>query len=152
MVGPKFAERNRDLEDGIHFVHTANVIHLFDMKGQETFFRNLIYLAKPGGVIWGRQVGLAEDDDISTYRQPDGKGLRFTTNEFREFCLGISGWNPEEARFDAQLVKYDEIRTKRVDKQWALQWSITVPWDSHLGIGFLTRSRSEGGGFEGSCI
>ena len=137
MLDPKFAERNTNLQDRFHFVHTTNVIHLFDIKGQETFFRNLIYLAKPRGVIWGRQVGLAEDENVSAYRQPDGKGLRFTVNEFREFCFGISGWSPEEARFDAQLVKYDEIRAKRVDKQWVLQWSITVPRDKSSGYRIL---------------
>jgi hypothetical protein len=127
ILDPKFADRTSDLHNRFHFVHTANVIHLFSLQDQETFFRNLIHLAKPGGVIWGRQVGLAEDDNILAYKQPEGKGARFTLREFRDFVLGITGWILADIQFEAQLVEYDELRAPRLDKKWVLQWSIHVP-------------------------
>lgn len=126
MLDPKFSETNIDLQDAYHFVHTANVIHLFGLKDQEIFFRNLVYLAKPGGRIWGRQVGLQEDEFQSSYKQPDGKGARFTMKEFRNFCLEITRWSLADINFEAQLVRYEEIRAPRKDKQWVLQWSIQV--------------------------
>lgn len=71
---------------------------------------------------------------MNKFRQPEGKGMRFTIREFREFCsrmMGTKGWenegDPEEGGFEARLVRYDEIRDKRVDKQWVLQWRVDVP-------------------------
>jgi hypothetical protein len=127
MLDPKFSETNSDLQDAYHFVHTANVIHLFGLKDQENFFRNLVYLAKPGGRVWGRQVGLQEDEFQSSYKQPDGKGARFMIKEYRNFCLEITRWSLADISFEAQLVRYDEIWAPRNDKQWVLQWSIQVP-------------------------
>lgn len=136
MLDPRFTERTSDLQNRFHFVHTANVIHLFNLRDQETFFRNLVHLTKPGGIIWGRQVGLAENTNQSIYKQPEGKGARFTIKEFRDFLLGITGWTSADMQFEAQLVEYDELRVPRVDKNWVLQWSIHIP------AGKLARDRS----------
>ncbi|EZF78364.1 hypothetical protein H105_00617 [Trichophyton soudanense CBS 452.61] len=73
MLDINFADKYSDLEKKFQFIHTANVLHLFSVKEQDIFFRNLIYLAKPGGIIWGRQVGLAANNHPS-FRQPEGKG------------------------------------------------------------------------------
>ncbi|KAL9110333.1 MAG: hypothetical protein Q9227_005064 [Pyrenula ochraceoflavens] len=127
MLSPKFIDETSDLCNRFDFVHTANVIHLFTPKNQETFFRNLLHLAKPAGTIWGRQVGLADDMNQAIYKHPEGKGSRFTISEFRAFIAGITGWTAEDMRFEAQLVEYDELRIQRVDKKWVLQWSIRVP-------------------------
>ncbi|OAL68878.1 hypothetical protein A7D00_7133 [Trichophyton violaceum] len=126
MLDINFADKYSDLGKKFQFVHTANVLHLFSVKEQDIFFRNLIYLAKPGGIIWGRQVGLAANDHPS-FRQPEGKGYRFTILEFRDWCLKIAGWDAATAHFNAQLVEYDEIRAKREDKKWVLQWQLRVP-------------------------
>ncbi|KAJ2903744.1 hypothetical protein MKZ38_009396 [Zalerion maritima] len=119
MLHPEFANTYYDLKDKFQFVHTANVIHLFDIRGQEIFFRNLLYLVKPGGTVWGRQVGLAADHQPE-HKQPDGKGYRFTMMEFRDWCLRIANWDVEDVGFEAQLVEYDELRAKREDKRWVL--------------------------------
>ncbi|RAQ98581.1 haloacid dehalogenase domain-containing protein hydrolase [Stemphylium lycopersici] len=127
MLDPNFKDKTRDLQHQFHFVHTANVIHLFDVGDQKTFFQNLVYLTKPGGIIWGRQVGLAEDNNQSLYKQPEGKGARFTIKEFRDFLRDTTGWILADMQFEAQLVEYDELRVRRMDKNWVLQWSIQVP-------------------------
>jgi cyclopropane fatty-acyl-phospholipid synthase-like methyltransferase len=134
MIDPNFPTRYPDLRHRFYFVHSANVIHLFGVAGQETFFRNLVHLAAPGGTIWGRQVGLAEESE-ECYRQPDGKGARFTINEFRELALRVGNWDEQDARYEAQLVKYDEIRAQRQDKAWVLQWSVKVPMEKEKGRG-----------------
>jgi hypothetical protein len=126
MLDPRFPQKNKDLQDAFDFVHTANVLHLFDVNNQEICFRNLVSLVKPRGIIWGRQVGLP-DAYKPSYKQPDGKGARFTIAEFRDFCLGIMHWSLADIEFEAQLVKYDELRIPREDGQWVLQWSIRVP-------------------------
>jgi hypothetical protein len=127
MLDPGFKDKTRDLKHKFQFVHTANVIHLFDVVDQKTFFQNLVHLTKPGGIIWGRQVGLADDNNQWLYKQPEGKGARFTIKGFRDFLLDITGWNLADIQFEAQLVEYDELRVKRMDKNWVLQWSIHVP-------------------------
>lgn len=116
-----FASTHTNLTGRFKLVHTANMLHLFDVEKQEVFFRNLIFMTEPGGgIIWGRQVGLAPDH-LAQHRQPVGKGYRFTMKEFREWCLNIGGWDAADAQFHAQLVEYDEIRRKRLDKNWVLQ-------------------------------
>jgi hypothetical protein len=127
MLDPSFKHKTRNLRHCFDFVHTANVIHLFDMNDQKIFLQNLVHLAKPGGTIWGRQVGLAEDKNQSSYKQPAGKGARFTITDFRDFLLEVTGGALEDIQFKAQLVEYHELRMKRVDKNWVLQWSIRTP-------------------------
>lgn len=80
VLAPHFFDKCRDLGDAFDFVHTANVIHLYDKAHQESFLRALAFLVKPGGVIWGRQVGIDEDESMSRYRQLEGKGVRFIVN------------------------------------------------------------------------
>ncbi|KAF4971259.1 hypothetical protein FSARC_1881 [Fusarium sarcochroum] len=126
MLQPKFGNKYGDLIQQFDAVHTSNVLHLFSREEQEVFFQNLILLTKPGGVIWGRQVGLAPKHPLD-YRQPDGKGFRFTVAEFRQWCLRVAGWDPVSVNVEAELVEYDDLRTKREDKKWVLQWKIQVP-------------------------
>jgi len=38
MLDPHFAQKNIDIQYKFDFVHTANVIHLFDRREQELFF------------------------------------------------------------------------------------------------------------------
>jgi hypothetical protein len=126
LTDRNFTSTHSNLNRRFKFVHTANVLHLFDVGKQEVFFRNLIFMTEPGGIIWGRQVGLAPNH-LAQYRQPLGKGYRFTLKEFRDWCLNIGGWEAADAQFHAQLVEYDEIRGKRLDKNWVLQWRVIVP-------------------------
>ncbi|KOS20768.1 hypothetical protein ESCO_004370 [Escovopsis weberi] len=133
LVDREFPQRHPDLRHRFDLVHSANVIHLFDVEDQDAFFRNLVFLAKPGDTIFGRQVGLAADHPAS-YRQPEGKGYRFTALEFRDWCLRIGGWDAEGVDgpvFEAQVVQYDEIRLKRADTGWVLQWRVRVPKTGH---------------------
>lgn len=134
LVDSNFAMKYPELGNRFHFVHSANVIHLFGIAKQEIFFRNLVHLVAPGGTIWGRQVGLTEQFEKG-YRQPEGKGARFTINEFRDLALRAGNWDEQEARYEAQLVKYDEIRAQRQDKAWVLQWSVKVPVAKEKGKG-----------------
>lgn len=139
MINPDFPTKYPDLRDRFQFVHSANVIHLFEVAGQEIFFRNLVHLVAPGDTIWGRQVGLAEEFEEG-YRQPVGKGARFTINEFRDLVLDVGNWDEKDAQYEAQLVKYDEIWAQRQDKAWVLQWSVKVPVGKESG-------RAKRGGF-----
>jgi hypothetical protein len=123
------ASRNADLNSRFDFVHSANVIHLFAPAQQVCFFTALAFLAKPGGLIWGRQVGLSEDDLVNGYRQPSGKGARFTAAEFKALIYEATGWAEDEAAYEHQLVEYEELRVARQDKRWVLQWSVRVPLD-----------------------
>ena len=77
VLGLHFFDKCSDLANAFDFVHTANVIHLYDEAHQESFLRALAFLVKPSGMIWGRQVGIDEDESMSGYRHPDGKGVRF---------------------------------------------------------------------------
>ncbi|KAJ5415511.1 hypothetical protein N7465_004206 [Penicillium sp. CMV-2018d] len=133
LVDPKFPSKFPELKDRFYFVHSANVIHLFGFGEQEIFFRNLVHLVKPAGTIWGRQVGLNEDDE-ERYKQPEGKGARFTISDFREMALQAGNWREQDVRYEARLVKYDDIRVKRKDKAWVLQWLLKVPVDKWKGI------------------
>lgn len=45
------------------------------------------------GDIGGRQVGIEEDDSIGRYRQPEGKGVRFTVNQLRQLWSRAMGWD-----------------------------------------------------------
>lgn len=120
MLHPRFAEEYPGLIRKFDLVHTANLLHLFDVEAQAIFFHNLVPLAKPGSVIFGRQVGLAPGYPAE-YKQPDGKGYRFTVVEFRDWCSRITGWQTDATEFEGQLVQYDDLRAKREDKKWALQ-------------------------------
>ena len=133
VLSPHFFDKCSDLRDAFDFVHTANVIHLYDEAHQESFLRALAFLVKPGGVIWGRQVGIDEDESMSRYRQPEGKGVRFTVNQFRQLWSQATGWDTAQAQFEAMLTSYDELRTPRVDKRFSMQWIIRAPVDKTSG-------------------
>jgi len=126
VLHPRFFEECSDLAGRFDFVHTANVIHLYDEAQQEAFLRALSFLVKPGGLIWGRQVGIVEDS-THQYRQPEGKGARFTVNQFRLLWLAATGWNSALTHFEAILVPYDELRSPRADKRLSMQWSVRAP-------------------------
>ena len=81
---------------------------------------------------WGRQVGLADDFGVG-HHQLEGKGARFTIDEFRKLALRAGGWGETEARYEAQLVKYGEIRAEHQYKAWVLQWSVKVPVEKERG-------------------
>ena len=133
VLDPGFFKQCKDLGGQFDFVHSANVIHLFDEIQQEAFAQVLAFLVKPGGTIWGRQVGLEDDidDEAATnhLRQPEGKGKRFTIAQFRRLWLRATGWDAKRLEFEAELVPYDELRDQRVDKRFVLQWSICAPLD-----------------------
>ena len=107
VLHPQFQEKCSDLAGQFDFVHTANVIHLFDEHNQERFLQSLAFLVRPEGVVWGRQVGLEDNDMALYYRQPAGKGARFTVNEFRKLWARVTGWDTTGGRFTAKLVEYD---------------------------------------------
>ncbi|KAE8406592.1 hypothetical protein BDV37DRAFT_58451 [Aspergillus pseudonomiae] len=132
LVDPSFPSKHAHLHNKFHLVHSANVIHLFGVAEQEIFFRNLIHLVAPGGMIWGRQVGLADDLGVG-HHQLEGKGARFTIDEFRKLVLRAGGWGETEARYEAQFVKYREIRAAHQYKAWVLQWSVQVPVEKERG-------------------
>ena len=127
VLGPHFFDECKDLADAFDFVHTANVVHLYDEAHQESFLRALAFLVKPGGMIWGRQVGLEEDESRSHYRQPEGKGVRFTVNGFRQLWSRATNWDTAQAQFEAILTPYDELRSPQANKRFSMQWSIRAP-------------------------
>lgn len=126
MLHPKFSDEYSDLIHKFVVVHTANVLHLFDTEQQGIFCKKLALLVKPGSVIWGRQVGLAPGHPPG-FRQPEGKGYRFTVVEFRNWCLRIAGWDAESAEFEGQLVEYEDICVKRGDKRWVCNGKSAYP-------------------------
>ncbi|KAL2037668.1 hypothetical protein N7G274_009613 [Stereocaulon virgatum] len=126
VLDPRLRERCGDLDSKFDFVHTANVIHLYDEAQQEVLLRALAFLVKPGGLVWGRQVGI-EERSIDQHRQPEGKGVRFTMNQFRRLWLAATGWETASGQFEAILTPYDELRTPRKDKRFSMQWSIRAP-------------------------
>jgi len=128
-LDPKFSLRFTRLESKFDYVHSANVVHLFNELQQIDFIRSLAFLVRPGGVIWGRQVGLADTPSGRKFKHEDGKGTRFTINEFKQLILEATGWNGETVDYKAQLVAYDELRASAPGKRWVLQWSIRVPLD-----------------------
>ena len=132
VLEPHFFDKRNDLADAFDFVHTANVIHLYDEAHQETFLRALAFLVKPGGIIWGRQVGIDEDESMSRYRQPEGKGVRFTVNQFRQLWFRATGWDTAQAQFEAMLTPYDELRSSRADKRFSMHWSLRAPVDKTM--------------------
>ncbi|KAK2763739.1 hypothetical protein FQN54_009355 [Arachnomyces sp. PD_36] len=124
LLDPNFTTRHDNLRGQFDYVHSANVVHLFDYEGQMTFLRNLAFLAKPGGLLWGRQVGEAEDSPTRSLRI-EGKGDRFTPNEFRQMwvdatCSQVAGW-------ESRLVKYDELRLAQDYKKYSLEWVMNAP-------------------------
>ena len=137
MLDPGFFLKFKDLAGQFDFVHSANVIHLFQEPQQEAFAQALAFLIKPGGLIWGRQVGLEADDDgketTDRFRQPEGKGMRFTIVQFRRLWLRATGWHAETLAFEAELVPYDELRERRADKDFVLQWCVRAPLDAWRG-------------------
>jgi len=132
VLHPRFFEECSDLAGRFDFVHTANVIHLYDEAQQEAFLRTLSFLVKPGGLIWGRQVGI-DEDSTDQYQQPEGKGARFTVNEFRLLWLTATGWDSALTYFKAILVPYDELRSPRADKRLSMQWSVRAPVLTPMG-------------------
>ena len=135
VLSKDFCRLNASLESTFDFVHSANVIHLFSAAQQTQFFNIMAFLAKPGGCIWGRQVGLLEDENTESYRRPSGKGARFTASEFKSMIIEATGWDGDEIDYQAHMVKYTELRDARKDKGWVLQWSIRVPKDKSRAVG-----------------
>ncbi len=86
-----FFDECSDLGDAFDFVHTANVIHLYDEAHQKLFLRALAFLVKPDGIVWGRQIGIDKDKSMSRYQQPEGKAVRFTVNQFRQLWPRATG-------------------------------------------------------------
>jgi hypothetical protein len=127
VLAKSFQSDNPDLESKFDFVHSANVIHLFSPNQQLHFLRALVFLAKPGGLLWGRQVGLREDENMQRYRQPDGKGARFTAQEFESLIEQATGWDKSSFDYEGRLLRYHELRNPRPDKDWVLQWRVRVP-------------------------
>lgn len=130
-----FYNSHSDLESRFDFVHSANVIHLFPHAKQLVFLRALVFLAKPGGLIWGRQVGLTQDENTARYRQPEGKGARYTLLEFRSLIVEATGWDDNDVSFEGQLSEYEELRVARPDKRWVLQWCLRVPTEKSFKVG-----------------
>ena len=132
-----FFKKCKDLAGRFDFVHSANVIHLYDESQQETFLQALAFLVKPGGIVWGRQVGLDDNDDnkeaTSRFRQPKGKGMRFNIAQFRQLWLRATGWDAKMLKYEAVLVPYNELRDQRADKRFVLQWSVRAPMDDQWG-------------------
>lgn len=132
VLAKNFESRNPDLDSKFDFVHSANVIHLFSPDQQLNFLRALVFLAKPGGLLWGRQVGLQEDENQEKYRQPEGKGARFTVQQFESLISEATGWDRSSFGYEGRLVKYHELRNPRPDKEWVLQWCVQVPIDKRV--------------------
>ena len=137
VLDPQFRETCSDLAGQFDFVHSANVIHLFDEDNQEQFLRSLAFLAKPGGPVWGRPVGLEDNSLAPQYRQPEGKGARFTVNRFRKLWARATGWDMADGRFTANLVAYDELQILRADKRWSMQWTVRAPAENAPGSIFI---------------
>lgn len=137
VLDPGFFKKCKDLAGQFDFVHSANVIHLFNETQQEAFIQALVFLVKPGGMVWGRQVGLEDNEDgkeaTERFRQPEGKGTRFTIAQFRRLWLRATGWDANTLKFEAELVPYDELRDQRADKRFVLQWSIRAAKDDCTG-------------------
>lgn len=127
VLAKNFYSRNSDLDSSFDFVHSANVIHLYSPAQHLDFLRALVFLAKPNGLVWVRQVGLQEDEFIREYRQPEGKGARYTVREFQSLIEEATGWEKAEINYEGQMVEYDELRIRRPDKRWVLQWRFRVP-------------------------
>ncbi|KAG1817400.1 hypothetical protein EV424DRAFT_1624033 [Suillus variegatus] len=137
-LDPLLCERNASLESKFDFVHSANVVHLFQTEGQLAFIRSMAFLAKPGGLMWDRQVGLANGPDGAKYKHEEGKGTRFTADEFKELILDATGWREEDIIYRSELVAYSELRMAKPDKNWVLQWSVRVPFDKTPGARRIT--------------
>ena len=140
VLDRNFFQKCKEFAGTFDCVHSANVIHLFDESQQESFIRALAFLVKPGGLVWGRQVGLEDpsDDENTIYRafrQPEGKGVRFTIVQFRQLWLRATGWDSTSVVYDAELVPYEELRVRKDDKRFVLQWCIRAPMHYHVGTG-----------------
>ena len=129
VLAPHFFDKCSDLGNAFDFVYTVNVIHLYDEAHQESFLRALAFLVKPGGVIWGRQVGINENESMTRYQQPEGKGDYFTVNQFRQLWSRAMGWDTAQAQFEAMLTSYDKLRNPRADKRFSMQWIIRAQVD-----------------------
>ena len=103
---------------------------------QEAFVRALAFLVKPGGMVWGRQVGLAGDEGSGRWKRPEGKGVRFSVEGFRQLWVRASGWEERKVIFEAVLMPYEELRVKTADKGFVLQWAVRAPVDED-GSGFV---------------
>ena len=133
VLGPDFFEKCSNLGDAFDFFQMANVIHLYDEAHQEWSFLALTFLVKPGGIIWGRQVGIDEDEYMSRYQQPERKAVRFTVNQFRQLWSRATGWDTAQAQFEAMLTSYDELWTPLANKRFSIQWSIRAQLDKTRG-------------------
>ncbi|KAK4063519.1 uncharacterized protein Triagg1_9396 [Trichoderma aggressivum f. europaeum] len=91
ILDPDFTRRFSHLKGKFDYVHSANVIHLFDYASQVAFLRALAFLAKPGGLVWGRQVTETEDSPTRSVKL-EGKGERFTPVEFMRMWTTATGF------------------------------------------------------------
>lgn len=124
LIEPNFAGKYAHLRGQFDYVHSANVIHLFNYEEQMTFLRNLAFLAKPGALLFGRQVGEAEDSPTLSLRI-EGKGERFTPNQFRQMWVDATGSQADG--WESRLVEYDELRLARDYKKHSLEWMVKAP-------------------------
>ncbi|KAG8630059.1 hypothetical protein KVT40_001678 [Elsinoe batatas] len=123
VLASDFFDRHQGLKGTFDIVHSANVIHLFDRKQQIRFLSALAFLVKPGGLVWGRQVG--EDENSPTWgKKIAGKGERFTPAEFRTMWIEATGWSLASWDYCSRLVIYDELRLIPDYKRLSLEWSV----------------------------
>ncbi|KAK3935311.1 S-adenosyl-L-methionine-dependent methyltransferase [Diplogelasinospora grovesii] len=125
ILSPDFPRRFAHLRAQFDYVHSANVVHLFDYEGQLTFLRHLAFLVKPGGLVWGRQVGEADDSPTRSLRL-EGKGDRFTPSEFMRMWRDASGL-AGDMDWTSRLVPYDELRLVPDYKKNSLEWAVRMP-------------------------
>jgi len=136
ILSVDFYTRYAHLAGQFDYVHSANVIHLFDADTQHRFAQVLSFLCKPGGIIWGRQVG-ESDDSATRGLKIEGKGHRFTANEFRRMWLDSTGWDQIDIEFESRLVRYEEMRLLPEYKRNSLEWVVKVPSAAAFNRKFL---------------
>jgi hypothetical protein len=124
VLDPNFTEKYAHLRGQFDYVHSANVIHLFHYEDQIIFLRNLAFMAKAGGQLFGRQVGEAEDSPTLSVRI-EGKGDRFTPNQFRQMWVDATGSQADG--WESRLVNYDELRLAQGYKKHSLEWTVRAP-------------------------
>ncbi|KAH0175016.1 hypothetical protein KCU67_g470, partial [Aureobasidium melanogenum] len=124
VLAPNFFERHHHLEGKFDFVHSANVIHLFNREQQLRFIAALAFLVKPGGLVWGRQVG-EHDDSPTRGKKIDGKVDRFTPAELMGMWVEATGWSAVSLEYRSRLVAYDELR-HIPDYKLSIEWTIRV--------------------------
>lgn len=126
VLDPRFFKRHSNLRARFEYVYSANVVHLFDYNNQIAFLRVLAFLTKPGGLIWGRQVG--EEETSATHSvKLEGKGERFTPNEFRRMWMEAIGVKTNDLEWMSRLVPYDELRLVKDYKRLSMEWALRMP-------------------------